>query len=92
MNFKASVDDIVELVVDVLSDFSDGTIPKGTRGTVVERYEQPKEGYSIDLAIPDDTLVDGFRYENVVLSPEQFMVQRSGQFQPDHDRPKRGSW
>jgi hypothetical protein len=79
MNFKASVEDIVELVVDVPSDFSDGMIPKGTRGTVVERYEQPKEGYSVDLAIPDDTLVGGFRYANVVLLPEQFIVQRSGQ-------------
>ena len=75
MSFKASVDDIVELVVDVPSDFSDALIPKGTRGTVVERYGQPKEGYSIDLAIPDDALVGGFRYENVVLLPEQFAVQ-----------------
>lgn len=81
MNFKASVRDIVELVADVPSDFSDGMIAKGTRGTVVERYEQPKEGYSVDLAIPDETLVGGFRYENVVLLPEQFIVQRSDQFQ-----------
>jgi hypothetical protein len=84
MSFKASVDDVVELVVDVPSEFSDGMIPKGTHGTVVERYEQPREGYSIDLAIPDDTLVGGFRYENVVLLPEQFIVRRSGQFQEDH--------
>lgn len=77
MGFKASVDDIVELVVNVASDFSDSMIPKGTRGTVVERYELPKEGYSIDLAIVDDTLVGGFRYENVVLLPEQFVVERS---------------
>ena len=60
-------------------------IPKGTRGTVVERYEWPKEGYSIDLAIPDDTLVGGFRYENMVLLPEQFTVQKSGQVRQDPD-------
>lgn len=77
--------DIVELVVNVPSDFSDGVISKGARGTVVERYEQPKEGYSIDLAIPDDTLVGGFRHENVVLLPEQFVVQRSGQLQQGAD-------
>ena len=76
MRFKASVGDIMELVVDVSGDFSDGVIPKGIRGIVVERYEPPKEGYSVDLAIPDDTLVGGFRYENVVLLPEQFIVQR----------------
>lgn len=85
MSFKASVYDIVELAEDVPSDFSDGTIPQGTRGTIVERYEQPTEGYSVDLAIPDDTLVGGFRYENVVLLPEQFIVQKSGQVKPDTD-------
>ena len=74
MNFKASVEDSVELLVEIPSDFRDEVIPKGTRGTVVERYEHPKEGYSIDLAIPDDSLVGGFRYENVVLVPEQFAV------------------
>jgi hypothetical protein len=77
MSFKASVDDSVELLVDVPSDFSEGLIPKGTRGTVIERYEQPKEGYSIDVAVPDDSLVGGFRYENVVLMPEQFSVRSS---------------
>ena len=85
MDFKASVDDIVELVVDVSSDFSDSMIPKGTHGTVVERYEQPREGYSIDLAIPDDTMIGGFRYENVVLLPEQFIVQQSDQSRQDPD-------
>lgn len=72
MSFKASVDDAVELLVEISSDFGDRVIPKGTRGTVVERYEHPREGYSIDLAIPDDSLVGGFRYESVVLLPEQF--------------------
>jgi hypothetical protein len=74
MNFKASVEDSVELLVEVPSEFHNEMIPRGTRGTVVERYEHPKEGYSIDLAIPDNSLVGGFRYENVVLIPEQFVV------------------
>ena len=75
MSFKALIDDIVELLEDISSDFSNGVIPRGTRGTVVERYEQPQEGYSIDVAIPDDSLIGGFRYENVVLMPEQFAVR-----------------
>jgi hypothetical protein len=83
MNFKASVGDIVTLVIDISSDFSDRVIPKGVRGTVVERYEQPKEGYSVDLAIPDETLVGEFRHENVVLLPNQFIVQKSGPFRQD---------
>lgn len=77
MSFKASINDIVELLVAVPSDFSDGLIPRGTRGTVVERYEQPKEGYAIDLAIPDGSLVGGFRYENVLLVAELFTVRES---------------
>lgn len=75
MSLKASFNDNVELLVDIPSDFCNGIIPRGTRGTVVERYEHPQEGYSIDLAIPDDSLVGGFRYENVVLMPEQFAVR-----------------
>lgn len=75
MSSKAFVDDTVELLVEIPSDFSDEVIPKGTRGTVVECYQEPKEGYSVDLAIPDDSLVGGFRYESVVLEPEQFIVR-----------------
>lgn len=74
MNFKASVEDSVELLVEVPSEFRNEMIPRGTRGTIVERYEHPREGSSIDLAIPDNSLVGGFRYENVVLMPEQFAV------------------
>jgi hypothetical protein len=74
MSFKADLGDSVELLVEVPSDFHDGKIPKGTRGTVIERYEHPREGYAIDVAIPDDSLVGGFRYENVALTPEQFTV------------------
>jgi hypothetical protein len=74
MSFKASVDDLVELLVDVPSEFSDRVIPSGTRGTVVARHEQPKEGYPIDLAFRDDSSIGGFRYEDVVLTPEQFAV------------------
>ena len=74
MSFKASIHDRVVLLVDVPCDFSDGMIPKGTQGIVVERYESPKEGYAVDLEVTDDTLTEGFRYENVVLLPEQFEI------------------
>lgn len=75
MSPKAQVDDIVELLVDVSSDFSDGVIPKGTHGTVVECYDHPVEGYSVDLSIADESMVGGFRYENVILTPGQFAVR-----------------
>jgi hypothetical protein len=71
---KARVNDRVELTVDVSSEFRTAVIPKGTIGTVVEAYEQPREGYAVDVAIPDSTLVGGFRYDNVMLLPEQFSV------------------
>jgi hypothetical protein len=76
MSFKASVEDSVELLVEVPSEFRNEVIPRGTRGTVVERHEHPGEGYSVDVAIPDDSLVGGFRHENVVLILEQFAVIR----------------
>jgi len=61
---------------EVKGDFSKLTIAKGTIGTVVECYEDP-EGYAVDLAIPDETLVGGFSYENVILRPDQFEVVKS---------------
>ena len=74
MSFKASIHDRVVLLVDVPCDFSDDMISKGTQGTVVERYESPKEGYAVDLEVADDSLTAGFRYENVTLLPEQFEI------------------
>lgn len=75
MNRKAQVDDIVELLVDISSDFSDDLIQRGTRGTVVECYDQPTEGYSVDLTISDESLVGKSRFENVILTPGQFAVR-----------------
>ncbi len=78
---KVSLYDQIKTLVDVQADFSthktfdkdNRVIPKGTRGTIVECYENP-EGYAVDIAIPDERLVGGFFYENVILSPDQFEV------------------
>jgi hypothetical protein len=70
---KARVWDRVEFVVDI-SGVSE-VFPKGTRGVVIEAYEQPTEGYAVDVAIPDDTVpATGHRYDNVILYPDQFRV------------------
>jgi hypothetical protein len=74
MVMKASVNDQVITLQSVVSDFTNRVIPRGTLGTVVERYEHPTEGYAVDLAVPDDELVGGFRYENIILQPDQFDV------------------
>jgi hypothetical protein len=71
---KASMYDGVETVEDVTSGFSGELIPAGTRGTVVDVYEDPAEGYAVDLAIPAPELVGGHRYQNVILTPAQFKV------------------
>ena len=63
----------IRTLVEVHGDLSDVLIPAGTRGTVVECFNNP-EAYAVDLAIPDSSLVGGFRYENVALSPDQFEV------------------
>lgn len=70
---KAKINDSVQTLIELTADFSDLIIPKGTIGAVVECYENP-EGYAIDLMIPNPQIVGGFTYENLILSPEQFMV------------------
>ncbi len=78
---KVSQYDQIKTLVDVKADFfthemsdeDNSAIPKGTLGTVVECYENP-EGYAVDIAIPDERLVGGFFYTNVILSPDQFEV------------------
>lgn len=64
-------DQIVTLV-----DFGQRLIKKETKGTIVECYEIP-EGYAVDLAIPDNTSVTEYDYENVILYPKQFMIASS---------------
>jgi hypothetical protein len=71
---KAKMYDAIITLVDVEGDFSGRLIPKGTRGTVIECYNDPQEGYAVDLAIPDPSLVGGSDYENVILYPDQFTV------------------
>ena len=63
----------VKLLEDIESDFSDNIIPAGTIGVIVEIYKNPFS-YAVDLAIPAEDLVGGFRYENVVLESSQFSV------------------
>jgi hypothetical protein len=71
---KAQLYDRIETLIELQSEFSDLTIPKGSMGTVVECYHSPEEGYAIDLAIPNPSLVGGAAYENVILKPDQFRV------------------
>lgn len=70
---KANIYDGIITLVDIHLNEHHQTIPKGTQGTIIECYENP-EGYSVDLAIPDDRLVGGFDYENVILNSHQFEI------------------
>jgi hypothetical protein len=70
---KAKLYDGIITLVDIKANFGKHLIPKGTQGSIVECYENP-EGYAVDLAIPDETLITGYDYENVILYPEQFRV------------------
>jgi hypothetical protein len=63
----------VRTIVDVRSEFRDLVIPAGSEGYIVEVYSDP-EGYAVDLAIPRPDLVGGKAWENVVLTPDQFVV------------------
>jgi hypothetical protein len=65
--------DSIRTVVDL--DFRKRRIPAGTEGTIVEVYRDP-EGYAVDLAIPCPELVGDYAYENITLTPDQFVVTR----------------
>lgn len=71
---KANVDDEIETLVDIPSSSTDLIIPRGTQGVIIERYNDPIEGYAVDLAVPDESLVGGYLYDNVILHPNQFKV------------------
>jgi hypothetical protein len=77
MAMKAKLHDQVVTLVDVQSDVDDRVIPRGTQGTIVERYDQSVEGYAIDLALPDPRLVGGHAFVSVTLAPDQFEVVAS---------------
>jgi hypothetical protein len=72
---KPKLYDAISILLDISADFDhqNRIIPKDTEGTIVECYENP-DMYAIDLAIPNERLIGGFEYENVILSPEQFVV------------------
>ncbi len=71
---KAQVYDRIETIIEIQIKFRQRSIPKGTIGTILECYKYPQENYSVDLTIPDSTISGGFDYENIILSPEQFIV------------------
>ncbi|MBW4440044.1 MAG: hypothetical protein KME10_02155 [Plectolyngbya sp. WJT66-NPBG17] len=71
---KAKINDQIQTLVDLQAEFSDSTIPAGAIGTVIECYTSPEEGYAVDIVIPNQTLMGGADYENVILHPDQFRV------------------
>lgn len=75
---KAKTYDGIRTLVEIKTNFGKRLIPKGTLGAIVECYEEPQEGYAVDLAIPNEQRIGGFDYENVILFPEQFIVVNSG--------------
>lgn len=70
---KPQLDDKIKTLIDIPADFSDRIIPKESLGIIVECYENP-EGYAVDIALQNLRFVGGFEYENVVLTPQQFIV------------------
>ena len=77
---KAQIYDGVELIVDIKSGFTGKVIKKGTKGVIVECYKKPREGYAVDLCIPNEAFAGGYEYENVILFPNQFVFNGSQPF------------
>lgn len=72
---KAKVNDKVKTLVMVEGIPKNRIIPAGSIGVVIEAYESPEaEGYAVDFALPDPSLVGDFAYANAYLEPNQFEV------------------
>jgi len=71
---KARQGDVIRTTVRLPSEFEDAIYEPGILGDIVEAYESPRAAYAVDLAIPDFSLVGGYRYDNVLLTPDQFVV------------------
>ncbi len=72
---KAKVNDKVKTLVVVEGIPKERAIPVGSIGVVIEAYESPEgEGYAVDFAFPDSSLVGDLAYANAYLEPDQFEV------------------
>jgi hypothetical protein len=72
---KAKVYDRVKTLVTVVDLPNDRIIPAGSIGVVIEAYESAEaEGYAVDFAFPDSSLVGDFAYANAYLEPNEFEV------------------
>jgi hypothetical protein len=77
-----SLGDRVRTLVEVQSEFRDLKISAGREGHIVEIYKEP-EGYAVDLAMPRPDLAGEKTWENVVLTPDQFVVIPGNHGQPE---------
>lgn len=71
---KARVYSSIRTLMEVQGDIYTGIIPRGTRGTIIECYDSPVEGYAVDIFLPSEHSSTGYGYDSVVLYPEQFEV------------------
>jgi hypothetical protein len=62
----------IKTLVEIYSDYLNCVIPVGTEGTVIECYEDPQEGYAVDIALPGNSQITGYQYDNIILFPNQF--------------------
>lgn len=82
---KAAQYDGIRLLVDLRSIFRNRLIPRGTEGTIVECFEQPKEGYYADFPVPDSTVVGDETWEMAEVNPDQFEVVRRHKEEPTQE-------
>jgi hypothetical protein len=69
---KALESSNIRTLVEIHSDYLNCVIPVGTEGTVIECYQDPHEGYAVDIALPDNSQITGYQYDNIILFPNQF--------------------
>src|SRR5437016_3415105 len=74
---KAKLFDTIRLLIPVDGELTTLMFPAGTEGVIVEIFTDPREGYAVDFSIPNETVVGGFTYDNMILAPEQFELVKS---------------
>lgn len=72
---KARQYDAIRTTAPVASEARAGRVyAPGTDGTIVEAYDQPREGYAVDLEVDDPDDPRKTTFDNVILWPDQFEV------------------
>jgi hypothetical protein len=71
---KAAPYDRIRLLEDIRTEFRNRLVPRGREGSIIERYEQPREGYLVEFTLTDPRVVGDRTWGTAIVYPDQFEV------------------